>query len=74
LKETQELKSLALLGVDLVDTLDTHNKGQLGLGWDVERSLGFGNTTKADGFTLCVTILLDVGLGTLEDSLALLLV
>jgi len=36
LEKTEELESLALLGVDLVDTLDTDHKSKLGLGGDGE--------------------------------------
>jgi hypothetical protein len=68
------LEGLALLWVDLVYTLNTDNKGKLGLGRDSEGSLLLGETVEADLLTLCVTVLLDVGLGTLEDDLSLLLV
>jgi hypothetical protein len=74
LQKTEKLQSLALLWVNLVDTLDTNNKGQFGLGINVERSLLLRSTSKSNLLTLCVAVLLDVGLGTLEDGLALLLV
>lgn len=74
LEKTEELEGLALLGVDLVDTLDTDHEGELGLSRDVVGSLLLGDTGKADLLALCVTVLLDVRLGTLEDDLALLLV
>jgi hypothetical protein len=74
LEKTEELEGLALLGVNLVDTLDTDNEGELGLSGDVERALLLGDTLKADLLTLCITVLLDVGLGALEDNLTLLLV
>ena len=54
--------------------LDTDNEDQLGLVRDVEVTLLTGNTTKADLLTLIIAVLLDVGLGTLEDSSTLLLV
>lgn len=54
--------------------LDTDNEDQLGLVRDVEVTLLTGNTSKADLLTLIVAVLLDVGLGTLEDSSTLLLV
>ena len=54
--------------------LDTDNEGQLGLVRDVEVTLLTGNASKADLLTLIVAVLLDVGLGTLEDSSTLLLV
>lgn len=54
--------------------LDTHDEGKLGLVRDVEVALLAGSAGKADALTLIVTVLLDVGLGTLEDDTALLLV
>ena len=74
LKKTEELEGLALLGVNLVDTLDADDEGELGLGRDVERTLLLGDTLQADLLALCIAVLLDVGLGALEDDLALLLV
>lgn len=74
LEKTEELQGLALLGVNLVDTLDADNEGELGLSRDVERALLLGNALKADLLALSVAVLLDVGLGALEDDLALLLV
>jgi hypothetical protein len=71
LEKTEELESLALLGVDLVDTLDAGNEDELGLGRDVVRALGLGDAGKTDLLTLVVAVLLDVGLGALEDLLAL---
>lgn len=73
LEKTEELKGLALLGVDLVDTLDADDEDELGLSWDVVAALGLGDTGEADLLALCVAVLLDVGLGALEDLLALLL-
>jgi len=74
LEKTEELEGLALLGVNLVDTLDADNEGKLGLGGDVERTLLLGDTLEADLLALSIAVLLDVGLGALEDNLALLLV
>ena len=54
--------------------LDADNEDDLGLGRDVVRAGLLGLTSKADLLTLLVAVLLDVGLGTLEDDLALLLV
>lgn len=71
LKKTEELEGLALLGVDLVDTLDTGNEDELGLGRDVVAALGLGDASEADLLTLIVAVLLDVGLGALEDLLTL---
>lgn len=73
LEQTEELQGLALLRVDLVDTLDTDNEDELRLSWDVVAALLLRNARQADLLTLCVTVLLDVGLGALEDLVALLL-
>jgi hypothetical protein len=54
--------------------LDADNKDNLGLSRDVVRAGLLGLTRKADLLTLGVAVLLDVGLGALEDDLALLLV
>jgi len=74
LEKTQELKSLPLLRVDLVDTLDTDDEDKLRLGRDVVAALCLGDTGETDLFPLCIPVLLDVSLGTLEDLLSLLLV
>jgi len=74
LEKTEQLEGLALLGVDLVDTLDTDNKGKTSLLRNVEIALLLGNTVESDLLTLGVAVLLDVLLGTLEDDSPLLLV
>lgn len=74
LEKTEELEGLALLGVNLVDTLDADDEGELGLSRDVEGALLLGNALEADLLALGIAVLLDVGLGALEDDLALLLV
>lgn len=74
LEQTQKLEDLAGLGGDLVDTLDADDEDQLGLILNVEVTLLAGNTVEADLLTLSVAVLLDVGLGTLEDDTTLLLV
>ena len=71
LEKTEELESLALLGVDLVDTLDASNEDELGLGGDIVAALGLGDASETDLLTLVVAVLLDVGLGALEDLLTL---
>lgn len=71
LQQAEELKSLALLRVDLVDTLDADDEGELGLGRDVVAALLLGNTAEADLLALCVTVFLYVRLSALEDLLAL---
>jgi len=54
--------------------LDTDNEDQLGLGRHVVGTRLLGLAGKADPLTLLVAVLLDVGLGPLEDDAALLLV
>ena len=71
LEKTEELESLALLGVDLVDTLDAGNEDELGLGGNIVAALGLGDASKTDLLTLVVAVLLYVGLGALEDLLTL---
>ena len=73
LEQAEELQGLALLGVDLVDTLDADDEDKLGLGGDVVAALLLGDAAQADLLTLCIAVLLDVGFGALEDLLALLL-
>jgi hypothetical protein len=60
LEKTEELQSLALLGVDLVDTLDTNDEHELGLGGDIVATLRLGDTGETDLLALCVTVLFDV--------------
>lgn len=67
LTETEELHNLAGLGAKLVDTLDTDDKGELGLLGDVVGTRVAGNTLKTDLLLLSGAVLLDVGLGALED-------
>jgi hypothetical protein len=74
LDQTEQLKDLARLRSNLVDTLDTDNEDKLGLVRDVEVTLLAGDAGQADLLTLSIAVLLDVGLGALEDDGALLLV
>ena len=74
MEETEELEDLAGLGGDLVDTLDADQEDELGLSGDVERAILLGGALEADLLALNVAVLLDVGLGALEDDSTLLLV
>jgi len=74
LEETEELQRLALLGVDLVDTLDADDEGELGLSGDEEGAIALGLALGIDDVALGLDVLLVVLLGALEDGLALLLV
>lgn len=71
LEETEELKDLARLGRNLVDTLDTDNKDKLRLSRDIEAALLLGIASKADLLTLGLTVFFHVLLGTLEDYFTL---
>lgn len=74
LQQTKQLQSLALLGIDLVDTLDTDDKRKLVLLGYVKLVLLLGLALHADLLTVGIAVFLDVLLSTLEDNLALLLV
>lgn len=74
LEQTQELEDLAGLGSNLVDTLDTDNEDELGLTLNEEAALLASDAVEADLLALSGAVLLDVGLGTLEDNTTLLLV
>ena len=53
---------------------DADDKGKLGLLINIETTALSGQSSESDLFTLRISVLLDVGLGTLEDGFALLLV
>jgi hypothetical protein len=74
LEQSQKLQGLPLLGINLVDTLDTDNENKLGLGRDIEAALLLRDAGEANLLALCIAVFLDVLLSTLEDGLALLLV
>jgi hypothetical protein len=71
LEKTEQLKDLARLGSNVVDTLDTDNKDKLGLGGNVEVTVGLGLATKTDLIGFLGTVLTDVLVSTLENDLAL---
>lgn len=54
--------------------LDSENENELGLLINEEAALLLAHTSKADLLTLGIAVLLDIGLGTLEDDATLLLV
>lgn len=54
--------------------LDTDDEDQVGLRGDVELAALLGNTAEADLLALCIAVLLNVLLSTLEDDATLLLV
>jgi len=73
LEETEQLKDLAGLWCDLVDTLDADNENQLVLSWDVVGTILLRETGETNLLALLVTVLLNVFLGALEDDTTLLL-
>ena len=73
MEEAEELEGLALLGIDLVDTLDADDEDELGLGGDVVLAVLLGYASETDLLALCIAVLFDVCLGALEDLGALLL-
>jgi len=74
LEKTEELEDLARLGGNLVDTLDSEDENKLGLLINEEAALLLAHTGKSNLLSLGITVLLDIGLGTLEDDATLLLV
>jgi hypothetical protein len=54
--------------------LDADEENELGLGGNVSTVVILGNARETDLLLLCVTVLLDVLLSTLENNNALLLV
>ena len=65
---------MARHAIELHIPLDTDDEDKFGLLLNVECAILSAQSTKSDLLTLCIAILLDVGLGTLEDGLALVLV
>jgi hypothetical protein len=72
LEKTEQLENLAGLGSNVVDTLDTDNEDKLGLGGNVEVTVGLGLTTKTDLISLLSTVFTDILVSALEDDLTLL--
>jgi hypothetical protein len=67
LAQSEEAEDADDLGVELVDTADSDDKGELRLGWDVEGAGLFGVSTEVD--LLADPVLMGglVGLATLQD-------
>ena len=73
LQQTEQLQSLALLRINLVDTLDADDESKLVLLGHVKLILLLGLALQTDLLAVGIAVLLDVLLSTLEDDLALLL-
>jgi hypothetical protein len=73
LQQTQELQCLALLRVNLVDTLDAHHKRKLGLPGNVKAFALLGLAGEANPLPVCIAIFLHIFLGPCKDYFALLL-
>lgn len=71
LSQSQKLQDLSWLWGNLVDTLDTDNKGKLGLSRDIETVLGLGLTAETNLITFFGKVFLNIRFGTLENGLAL---
>ena len=54
--------------------LDADDEGKLGLLLNIHAAILSAQSSESDLLTLCITVLLDVRLGTLEDGFALVLV
>jgi len=67
LSQSEELKRLSYLRVDLVNTTNSDDKRQLGLRWNVEVTLVASLATHTNFITLLLSVLLHVLLSTLED-------
>ena len=74
LEESEELQNLSWLGSDLVDTLDSDDEDELGLFLNIETAILSAQASESDLLALGISVFLDVGLGSLEDGFALLLV
>jgi hypothetical protein len=71
LEQAEKLQDLAGFGSNLVDTPNADNEVHLGLSRDVKVASRAGSALEADLLLLLVQVLLDIGLGALEDDLSL---
>lgn len=69
-----QLLHLQSVRLKVDEPLDTDNKDQLSLGRDIVGAFLLAQPRETDLLALCIAILLDVGLGALEDDATLLLV
>jgi len=68
LTQTEELQHLSDSWVKSVDTSDSHDDGQLGLGGNVEVAVFAGISGQTEFLGLCRLVLLGVSLGLLENG------
>ena len=71
LEKSEELQDLLWLGGNLGDTLQSDDKVDLWLSWDVEVSSLSGLSLESDLLLLLLDVLLDVLVGSLENDLSL---
>jgi len=73
LPQSHQLEALPDLGGNLVDTTDSHDKGEFGLGSNIVVTLLLGLASQPDLISLLILVLLGELLSPLEDLYALLL-
>jgi hypothetical protein len=73
LQQAQKLQCLALLGINLVDTLDAHDEGKLWLSRDVKAFALLGLAGQTYPLPVGIPIFLHIFLGPCEDDFPLLL-
>jgi len=71
LSQSEQLKDLSWLGVDVVDTSDTNDQSKFGFRLNEEVSSSLGNSSDSDEFPFLLSVFLDVLFSSLEDDLSL---
>ena len=62
LSQSQESEDSCDLRVQLVDTSDSNHKGNLGLGWDIQRSREFGLSSQFGLLIDSILVVLEMSL------------
>ena len=68
LEETKELESLALLGIDFVDTFDTDDEDEFRLSRYKVLAILLSQALQTDLFSFGVTVFFDISLSALENN------
>lgn len=71
LSESQDSKDSDGAGIELIDTSDSDNKGNLGGSWDVDLSIGLGLSSGVGFLLLSFGIISFILLNSLEEILTL---